>query len=564
MGAVFLAELTMRSRLNPQFTPHDGVSRDYGVYKLYIGPHPKDTYWTAWGGYYDNTVTKAPEIRIMEWLFPVSSMADLLVIESSYYVEGTALYVNAPKHTWLYGDFHLTIAARQGFLSGPKNSGRPAELFLLGEYAEARFSRPSFSVKLADVISGITLFGTFNIALDNNDGMFDSESSVELYNSPVNILKASAENTEYGDFHVIRTGMVESANTDSEKFTVTASDRFRTLDGQVCRLISAEEFPGTEANALGKPLPVAFGTVTMPLIETAYKETEDGDSVTVSGRYLAAEHITSFSGLYAEDGTSLPYTRDGPVIVFNMTSAKDAKLKPKYARFTGHPASSLGSIVTALVARDSSLQYVSSVWDIAETDAYTAQSPELAIAFTGGDIKTAVKTALQSDMAYLIQKNDGRLTLRKWGLDYATHEIPEWLITGKPEKYFSDAEKNYFSSCSVNGAYNYFTKEHEKAFFYNKSEDETVGKYLKERRAEYNTTIAGAEAMESLAGLLAARFAVMNETVRVSVGADTSSFNLLDKVKMKITVNGRKYSDNEVWIIKEIDPTNDKLVMENL
>jgi hypothetical protein len=36
--------------------------------------------------------------------------------------------------------------------------------------------------------------------------------------------------------------------------------------------------------------------------------------------------------------------------------------------------------------------------------------------------------ALQSDMVYLIQKNDRRLTIRKWGRDYALHEIPSWRL----------------------------------------------------------------------------------------------------------------------------------------
>jgi hypothetical protein len=562
MNAVFLAEITRRVKIKPQLTPHDGVSRGFGVYKLYIGPRPQATYWTVWGGSYDNPETAAMEIYFTNWLFPVYSMADLLAVENSFYIEGGLLYVRLPVHPWLYAGSAVLMAMRQGFLSGPKNLGHPAELFLDGRYAEARFSPSSFSVKLADVVSGMTLFGTFSITLDNRDGMFDGSDAVELYNSPVNVLKASAENPEYGDFHVIRTGMAESVNIDSEKITVTVADLFRSLDGAVCRLISADEFPVEKEDALGKPLPVVFGTVTMPLIEIAYAETESGDDVTVSAKYLVAERITSFIGLYDEDGYPLPYTIEGLVIVFNKTSAKDKKVKPKYARLAGYPDSRTGSVITALAARDSPLQYAPSVWDIEETDWYTARSPFLGVAFTGGDIKTAVKTALQSDMAYLIQKNDGRLTIRKWGADYAVHEIPGWLITTQPEKNFKDAEKNYFSSCSVDGAYNYFTKKHGITRIYDGAENAAVEKYLKARRAEYSTTLAETAAIDNLAALLAGRFSVMKDTVRVSVGSDTSLFNLLDKVKMKIIVNGRNYSENETWIIKEIDPANDKLVLE--
>jgi hypothetical protein len=56
----------------------------------------------------------------------------------------------------------------------------------------------------------------------------------------------------------------------------------------------------------------------------------------------------------------------------------------------------------------------------------------------------------------------------------------------------------------------------------------------------------------------------MKDTARVSVGTDTSGFNLLDTVVMKLAVNGRKYSDNERWAVKEIDPAQDRLVLEAL
>jgi hypothetical protein len=183
---------------------------------------------------------------------------------------------------------------------------------------------------------------------------------------------------------------------------------------------------------------------------------------------------------------------------------------------------------------------------------------------SGGDIKAAVQTALKSDTAYLIQKNDGRLTLRKWGEDYAPHEIPEWRVTAQPEKDFSDAEKNYFSSCVVRGKYNDYAKEYGVSFVYNDMEDAALEKYVKNKLAEYETRLADTEGIKALAASLAARFGVMKDTARVSVGADTSLFNLLDKVRMKIIVNGRKYSDNETWVVKEIDPAQDKLVMEAL
>jgi hypothetical protein len=207
---------------------------------------------------------------------------------------------------------------------------------------------------------------------------------------------------------------------------------------------------------------------------------------------------------------------------------------------------------------------VNSVWDVAETGKYIGTSPRLNFAVTGGGIKNAIQTALKSDMAYLIQKNDGLFTLRKWGNDYSLHDIPEWMITKQPEKDFQDAERNYFSSCVVQGKYNDFTKEYGESYVYNDIEMTAIEKYTKNRTNEYETRLAETAWIKQLAASLAGRFANMKDTVRVSVGADTSGFNLLDKVRLKIIVNSRKYSENAIWVIKEIDPAQDKLVLEEL
>jgi uncharacterized protein YkvS len=566
MYANYLAEISGRLGIVPQFTPDDTISRTYGIYRLYIGAKPEGTYWRDWGGTYDNPTASLIEIRIVNWLFPVASLADLLAVENSCYFADGYAYVHVTDFTWLYNPSETAMAGLSKYLYGPKNAIDPRDMFLGGSYAEARLLLPSVSVKLSDVIAGITLFGTFGISLANNDGFFDGETSVELFNSPVMVKKSTVENPEYEDFQTIRQGIVESVKTDSAKIDITAADKFRTLDNQICGLINADDYPvaADRQDAVGKPLPVAFGSVTMPLIEIAYTETESGDNVTVDAKYLAAEKITSFEGLYDENGTSLPWSLEGIVIVFSRTSSKDEKLKPKYAKFTGYTENGLGSVVTFLVARDTALQYVPSVWDVTETNRYIANQPRLNMAVTGGDIRGAVKLALQSDTAYLIQKNDGRLTIRKWGEYYAMREIPSWRITGQPEKSFADAQKNYFSSCVVSGKYNDYAKNYGESCVYTEGENAANEKYLKLKRNEYDTRLAETAAMKSLAADLAERFGDMKDTVRVTVGVDNASFNLLDMVRMAVTVNGRKYSGNEEWVIKEIDYVRDTLALEEL
>jgi ribosomal protein S17E len=240
--------------------------------------------------------------------------------------------------------------------------------------------------------------------------------------------------------------------------------------------------------------------------------------------------------------------------------------KPKYAKFSGYLNNKLGEIVTWLAAKEDNTKYTYTAWDIFEAYVYINASPRLNIMFSGGDIKSAIKTVLQSDMAYLIQKNDGRLTLRKWGGSYFVHEIDAFRIMDYPEKDFSDAEKNYFSSCRIKAGYNYLTKEYDENYLYTERESYAVNKFLKTRVAEYETRLISREDEEGLARSLSERFLDIKETVRVSVMRDLSGFKLLDMVKFKpgLEVNDRKYSDVETWIIKEIDYANDKLVLEAL
>ena len=73
-----------------------------------------------------------------------------------------------------------------------------------------------------------------------------------------------------------------------------------------------------------------------------------------------------------------------------------------------------------------------------------------------------------------------------------------------------------------------------------------------------------AQQAKALAERLGNRFCELKDTVRVGVGADTSLFSLLDVVQMRIRVNDREYSDNETWIIRELDPAQDILVLEEL
>jgi hypothetical protein len=46
------------------------------------------------------------------------------------------------------------------------------------------------------------------------------------------------------------------------------------------------------------------------------------------------------------------------------------------------------------------------------------------------------------------------------------------------------------------------------------------------------------------------------------VGHDTSEINLLDTIELELHINGRVFSKYDTWIVKEIDPAQDVLILE--
>jgi hypothetical protein len=180
-----------------------------------------------------------------------------------------------------------------------------------------------------------------------------------------------------------------------------------------------------------------------------------------------------------------------------------------------------------------------------------------------GTVKSAVAEILKSDMAFLIQKNDGRFTLRSWGRVYGAHTVPSWAITRQPVKNFKDAQANYFSSCLIKYGLNTRTGEHMNQAAYTGNEAEAESLYSKACRAEYETRLTSGDDALALAERLGRRFSFLKETVNLAVGVDTSAWNILDTVYLDVEVNGRRYSNNTAWIIKELDPAQDKLALES-
>jgi hypothetical protein len=403
------------------------------VYESYLGKY-LSTYWNDWGGWYDNVKVRPVEIYIGGHnLIQVVSLTDCCNREWSIFndIEARMVYINVPNHSWLYDEAATNIRNIISFLSGPKNPDNPSDDVIDGEHWQSRLEVPKFTVKLSDAVNGLTKYSAFDFTLYNNDGYFDDLEITNFFNGPSYIKKTWKENPDYDDFLTIRAGRVESIKIDDKTMTVTSADLFRTLEDPVCKTVK-EIFPAAAENA-DKNLPVVYGTVIIPLIEINTLQ------------YAAGENITSVFAVYDKDDAVIS---DEDLDFKNgiITSSVEAS----YAVVTGNTNYRIGQVITDLIVTKSRLPYINSFWDIAETDKYKNASPYINIAFTDGAVNAAVKKALSSDMAFLIQKNDGRFTLREWGKTYNTFKIENWEITKFPVKNYSSAQKNYQSSCLIN------------------------------------------------------------------------------------------------------------------
>lgn len=605
----FLAEVSKRSAERPLLaTPSTRWGRQYNIYEIYLGKHPQDTYWIDWGGWYDNPENTRIEIYINEWLQAVYTETGLLDQMNSLFVEGDYVYIHIPKHSWLYDPWENIMAYRVGYLYAAKNSDDPSDLFLEGELYETRLGKPSITIKLSDPIAGLVKYSTFNISLTNNDGLFDGEEIEAYFNTPAYIRKTTKDHAEYEDFIPIRAGMIEDITVSSDQIEISVADKFRTLDEAVCKTIQLADYLGyldTDMQARakddvdGKLLPVVFGRCTMPLIELDEVKFEPAEDilgnpaydvkVPLKADFLVGEGVTAIVGneVYTEEGEALACSFDSVTGIIKVNTylwpylltgiGTDGKPeydkrdtpKPKYAVVDGYAGTkdgykqnSVGGVIRILINRSMNQKYNDSNWDTLETTPYINDSPLLNIAITTGNINTAITETLKSDMAFMIQKQDGRFTLRKWGESYGIHHIPSWTATQKPQKDYSQAQQQFSSSSIIYYDYDDYQKTHTKQYLYTDREREARANYLKQVQKEYKTYLASEADARNLAIRIGHRFCELRETISIGVGADCSQFNLLDTVIMEINTNGRSYSSKDTWIIRELDPAQDKLVLE--
>ena len=541
----FLAEISYKSDKIIHPTPSNNYDKQYNIYEIDINKIENETYWTDWGGTYDHYTGTQIELYYGLFLQKANSVNEVLTTANSLFITNeNIVLINIPKHPWIYPDYSTEIEEVVPFLSSCLNPDNPSNNILREINAPVKLELPNFTVKLSDNIAGITLNQGFNIDLINNDGYFDNEIKWNLLNTPLHLKKSCIENPTYSDFHTIRTGLIENVSTTFNNVNISISDKIKAMNEPVCNVIKQSDYLNIiiEEKSIGKNIPVLYGTKKIKLIKLNLNN------------YLACEYISNISGVYNKDGNSISFSQNNDIILTNEEA--------DYAIVTGYVNNKIGEIILDLINKKTKIMYNDSNWNIEELESYIEKSPKVNIVFENGDVKKCIQDTLKSDLAFFIQTIDGRFTIRYYGNTYNTHTIPNWCITKKPEKTWESAQENYFSSCIVN--YNYIDNELYSTYAYTEKENEAENLYRKIVRKTFDTNLINESDVIKLAKLLTERYTYLKQTLKLYVGIDTSNYELLDTVRININVNERNFNCSNLYYIKEINPAQDILTLEEI
>jgi hypothetical protein len=525
--------------------------KNFYIFEIDIRIPNTNTYWSEWGGTYNNFRGNDLELYYEgHFLVHADNPIDLTMMEFSMYNDGNGfVLINIPIQYWFYEYPEATFRELHMFTHSAINPDEPSNTKLGMDNAQTRLQLPSLTVKLSDNFNGVSLNQGFSVNLMNNDGYFDDDDYWFLFNTPFNLKKSIVDVPTYQDFIRIRSGLIDYVSTDFDGYKIQVADKFSSLENPVCKIISKNEFPElTVVNStLGKALPVLYGYGWVKLLKLD------------DTHYAAAEKTTALYRVIDKDGAAISSGLNNNVITVPANS------KPDSAYIRGYEIQKIGNIIKHLMER-AKILYVSTYWDVNETDRYLNNSKSVNFLITSGSIKKAIQDALMNDMAYLLQKPNDKFTIRKYGEKYKTHYLSPEIITKKPEKDYSKAQENYFSSCIIeyipNGSTNMAT---ESSFhLYNINEYDAIKKYKRNKQKSFKTTLTNENDVIGFGKLLSDRYSFLKQKIKLSVGIDTSQMSLLDSVEIDLSVNERQFSNKKRFVITEVNPAQDILTLEEI
>ena len=547
----FLAEISTRYDGKVLPTPSNEFPRQYNIYYLDISPHPTESYWIDWGGWYDNFTDTMIELYYSTFLRRVYSADDLInTVYSLYVSDDLKVYFNIPVPPWFYPEHSQEAMRSMPFLTSALNPDDPSNNVLRNIKVLTNLSIPDITSKLSDNISGVTLYQGFNITLTNNNGFFDDEIKWNIFNTPVHVKKTRVKNPSYNDFVPIKYGLVETLQANFENYTINVSDVLKTMENSVCDLILRENFPieiDFDEKLLNKNIPIVYGRRKVKLEKI--NET----------MYLIAEYVNDIYNVFDKEGniiSTLFWRYDRNTNILTVDEEADSVI------IMGYPKNNLGSVIIDLITRKANIPFTNAFWNIDEIERYLELAPNINITIDNGNVKGVIQDLLKNDIAYLIQQNNGKLTIRKYGEEYKTHYIKNWTTTNKPEKTWGNSSKQYFSSCVIN--YDRWGNDEVTSLLYNEREFDAEKTYRRILTKTFDTNLYIEQQAYELAHLLSDRYTNMRQTIRLPTGIETSEMELLDTVEIDLTINGRKISDANRFMIKEINPAQDILTLEEL
>lgn len=568
----YIAELFERTEFDPRVAIADNVfSREYNIYQFSIAPLIVDpaNYWIAWGGFFDNPTGAGIQIRFNNFLVETFTPGGLELLENAFYVDlvNDIVYINIPLKPWQYYKAFSAIYSNKNstFGTSPKNPDNPSDILYGGVKVEPRMSVPSLNNKLNEVVSGITVYNSFSISIDNTDGKYDGLNIRNFFNTPLQISKTTEDAQIIEDFNRIRFGFVYDIIVNFQMIEIVGVDRFFLMDRHYNKKFDLLTYPNLPDNEINKDIPVGWGPLNnVPAIQVD----EDTADPPLWADYIILDpaYITAVSAIYDSDGQSLTFTFNALTGIVQVTSLDgDGKvIEAKSADVTGFTDNSIGQIVIKALVDNENTPYIEGIWDVTETNLYLGIAANVGFYFSGGSTKDLINEVLKNDLAFLIQKNDGRLTLRQWGQLYEQHVIQEWTTTQEPAKSFKDASEFYCSSAQIEYNKNHNSGNFESVYLDDTRERDIFEAFNRSYTAIFETDLLTIESAANFASRLLNRFGDVRETLGVGIGVDTFAIDLLDQVQYEAMINDRDFSDYTNWIVKEADPGQDTIVIEGL
>jgi hypothetical protein len=547
--AKYIAELFVETEWDPRLAIPDDVIAGHGNMSAFsVAPLITDpsNYWIAWGGFFDNYVGLGIQIFLNQFLETVVDLNSCINTANSFYIDEATnmVYMNTTYAPWLYLSLNaaLSINEMSTFSSAPKDENNLSDIFYGVVQALPRLRPPSIQNKLSDAISGLVLYNSFTFDVDNTDGLFDAMDIIEYFNTPTQVRKTTEAADSLINFNIIRKGLVTDIDVSADSMRVTGVDVVYRMEQQVCRRVSTEEFPLATEN-IDKQIPIGWGNFTGKDLLKLWDDAGTNYYITLDKNF-----ITSVSACYDSDGVSRAFNFD------SGTGIIDSTFDLSTADFVGRTDSRIAVVIKELLEEYENIPFTAGLWDIVETERYIDISPEVNLYADSGKVKDVIQAALKNDIAFLIQKNNGLLSLRRWGLEYEVWQIDNWLLTQRPEKNFENASRYYCSSVQVDYSGGQVLDD--------SRESELFSQFRRSFTANLVTVLEDETEAEDLAARFLDRFGDVRETIKAGYGVDTYQVNLLDTIITEINFNDRQFSEYSEFIVIEADPAQDKVVLE--